>query len=122
MKIIIISSAIMLLLIQSNKSQAQQADSTGQKSVSYMSQYLKTDTATAAKVKAIQENYKKALLAVIADSTMNIHQKRAAVEKLMDEKNEKLEPLFPVSQLEKIIPTTERKRKLRGSDSTAVNQ
>ncbi|MES2063581.1 MAG: hypothetical protein V4456_16760 [Bacteroidota bacterium] len=106
------------MVISAIKSYGQQADSTRRRSISYLSRYLKTDTATARQVNDIQESYKRSARLVIANATLNEQQRRAAIDALIDEKNRKLEKLLPPLKRGKVIPTTERRRNWR-ADSTA---
>ncbi|MES2063536.1 MAG: hypothetical protein V4456_16530 [Bacteroidota bacterium] len=114
----ILFSTIIIIVFSVIKSYGQQADSTKRKSVSYLSQYLKTDTATARQVNEVQEAYKKSASQVMANAALSEQQKRAAIDNLIDEKNRKLEQLLPPLERGKIIPTTERRKNWK-ADSTA---
>ncbi|MDB5127442.1 MAG: hypothetical protein JWQ85_1674 [Mucilaginibacter sp.] len=96
----------------------QQPDSTRTKSITYLGQYLRTDTVTARGVNEIQESYKNALRQVVANQSLSEQQKRTAIDGLIDEKNRKLEQLLGPLQRAKIIPTTERRKAWR-TDTTA---
>ncbi|TFF34632.1 hypothetical protein [Mucilaginibacter psychrotolerans] len=118
MKIARITGIIMMILICAAKSYGQQPDSSRRQSITYLSQHLKTDTATARLVNEIRERYKKALGQVMANGALSEQQKRNAIDGLIDDKNRKLEQLLSPLQRAKIIPATERRVAWR-ADSTA---
>jgi len=110
-------SIIVILLMTAAKSYGQ-TDSTRRKSIAYMSQRLNTDTSTAGKVIAIQEGYKRAVKRLISNGSLTDLQRRAAIDSLMDGKNQKLEQLLTLHQRDMIIPASERRRNWQ-PDTTA---
>ncbi|MNL75091.1 hypothetical protein D3C87_2008390 [compost metagenome] len=56
----------------------------------------------------VQSNYKMALRAIMADTSLKVEGRRAKVKALIDGKNQQLRGLLTPAQQEKIIPTTER--------------
>jgi hypothetical protein len=105
-----ITCTIILLILASATRSFGQADSLRTKAVAYLSQHLQTDTGTAGRVFAIQENYKKALASVIANRSLTEYQKHTAIDALIDQKNKQLTRWLPPRQLILAVPTTERRR------------
>lgn len=77
-------------------------------------QSLQLDTSGANSVARIQNIYKTALYAVIADTSMNEAAKRLRIAALMDDKNRKLRQFLTPAQQEKVIPGTERRNVAAG--------
>lgn len=69
---------------------------------------LQVDSAKAAEVVKIQDEYKAALKAIVADSAQSMPVKRERIKVLIEGKNQKLKLLLTPAQQEKMIPTTER--------------
>lgn len=69
---------------------------------------LQVDSVKATQVSQVQDSYKTALKAVIADTSLNEAAKRVKIKALMETKNQKLRGLLSPAQQEKIIPGTER--------------
>nr|WP_121271546.1 hypothetical protein [Pedobacter schmidteae] len=69
---------------------------------------LQVDSLKAAQVSQVQDSYKTALKAVIADTSLNEAAKRVKIKALMETKNQKLRGFLTPAQQEKIIPGTER--------------
>lgn len=118
MKAIRITYTIIVLVLLSAGRSYGQMDSTHIKAVSYLSQYLKTDTGTARQVLAVQTAYKQGVQQVMSNASLTDQQKRAAIDALMDVKNAKLQQLLPPHQRDLLVPTTERRRNWQ-PDTTA---
>lgn len=114
----IITAIVLLMSIGIGKSYGQQADSVKWQRIGYIRRLLKTDSATAAKVSEIRDNYKAAMKQVIGNDSLNDQQKRRMIDSLMDVKNRQLEELLPEEQRNLLIPTTERKPTWKKRDTT----
>lgn len=90
-------------------SYGQQAENTKRKQHSFYRRTLQVDSAKAAHVTTIQDQYKAGLKTVIADTSLNEAAKRLKIEALINAKNQQLRLLLSPAQQEKIIPTTERR-------------
>lgn len=111
-------SIVIISLMSAARSYGQQTDSIQRRSVTYLSQYLETDTVTAGKVFAIQEGYKKAARQAIANGSLSDRQRRAVIDSLIGDKDRRLQQLLQFHQCELLIPTTERRRNWK-PDTTA---
>jgi hypothetical protein len=69
---------------------------------------LGVDSIKAAQVLQVQDSYKAALKALMADTSVNLEGRRAKVKALIEAKNHKLGQLLTPAQQQKLIPTTER--------------
>lgn len=88
----------------------QQADSVKkQQQIQSYKQRLGLPEDKAKKVNAVHEQYKSALKKITDNSNLSEQEKRKAAEQLMAEKNNKLDALLTSSQLDIIVPTSERK-------------
>lgn len=74
----------------------------------YYRKNLGIDSVKALQVSQVQNTYKSALKAVVADTSLNELAKRARIGELMEIKNRKLRSMLSPAQQEKIIPSTER--------------
>src|SRR5689334_7503033 len=74
----------------------------------YYQKNLGIDSAKAVLVARIQEGYKAALKLIVADTGLNEAAKRARINAIMENKNQKLRGVLNPAQQERIIPTTER--------------
>ena len=68
---------------------------------------LQVDSAKAEQVGQVQDNYKQALKAIIADTSLNETARRARIEAAIAGKNQRLKQLLNPAQQARIIPTTE---------------
>jgi len=68
---------------------------------------LQVDSAKAEQVAQVQDNYKQALKAIIADTSLNETARRARIEVAIAGKNQRLKQLLNPAQQARIIPTTE---------------
>ncbi|MBE9599469.1 hypothetical protein [Pedobacter sp. MC2016-24] len=68
---------------------------------------LQVDSAKAEQVAQVQDNYKQALKAIIADTSLNETARRARIEAAIAGKNQRLKQLLNPAQQARIIPTTE---------------
>jgi len=107
---ILIISLLFVSLLSTNKSYAQQQDSLKQKKINYLTKVLSTDQQTAKQVASIMDSYKEDVKKVVSDATLSPETRRIKIDELITEKNKKLGRMLSTSQLEKIIPTTERKK------------
>jgi len=105
-----IISLIFISFLSFSSSYAQQQDSLKQKQIRFFSKVLNTKQDTAVQVSTIINSYKESLKKVIADATLSEDTRRVKINGLIEEKNKKLGLILSPSQLEKIIPSTERKR------------
>jgi len=69
---------------------------------------LQIDSARAAQVSQIQENYKSGVYLVVADTSLSEAVRRARINAIMEVKNQKLRQILSQAQQEKIIPSSER--------------
>jgi len=107
---ILLISLLFVSLLSTNKSYAQQQDSLKQKKINYLTKVLSTDQQTAKQVASIMDSYKEDVKKVVSDATLSPETRRIKIDELITEKNKKLGLMLSTSQLEKIIPTTERKK------------
>jgi len=107
---ILLISLLFVSLLSTNKSYAQQQDSLKQKKINYLTKVLSTDQQTAKQVASIMDSYKEDVKKVVSDATLSPETRRIKIDELITEKNKKLGRMLSTSQLEKIIPTTERKK------------
>jgi hypothetical protein len=101
---------ISFLSINGSYAQKQQQDSLNQKRITFYSKVLAAGQDTAARVVAIMDTYKEGVKKVVADATLSEANRRVGIDALIAEKNKKLARLLTPAQLDKIIPTTERKK------------
>ena len=76
----------------------------------YYRNTLQVDSVKADQVMQVQNNYKRELNTVMADSSLNEQAKRVKIDALIKGKNRQLRKLLSPAQQEKIIPTTEREQ------------
>jgi len=74
---------------------------------SFYRKTLQVDSAKAEQVFLVQDNYKQALKAIIADTNLNETARRARIEAAIAGKNQRLKQLLNPAQQARIIPTTE---------------
>ncbi len=111
MKAYILSISLFFVsLMLFNSSYAQKQDSLKQKQVNYYSKLLVANQDIANQVATIMVVYKEGIKEVVADAALSAESKRVKIDRLIDEKNKKLERILTPAQQVKIIPTTERKR------------
>ena len=103
-----IISLIFILILSFSSSYAQQQDSLKQKQIRFYIKVLNTRQDSAKQVALIMDSYKENVKKVIADATLSEGTRRIKIEGLIEDKNKKLGLILSPSQLEKIIPSTER--------------
>jgi hypothetical protein len=101
---------VSILSINNSYAQKQKQDNLNQKKIKFNSKVLTVGQDTAKQIAAIMYTYKESVKKVIADATLSEETRRAQIDVLIEEKNKKFERLLTPAQLEKIIPTTERKK------------
>lgn len=109
---------MMMSMLISIRSYAQHTDTTRRAAIKRYSQLLGTDTATSVKVRAVYDSYKAAVKKVWSSNSLTDMQKHSQITALIDEKNRKLGELLTARQMERIVPTTERRRTWK-PDTTA---
>jgi len=116
----LIAMTVVMAFMITIKSNAQYIDSTKLKAIRHYSKLLNTDTATSRKVNEVYDNYKAAVKKVWANTSLTEEQKRSQTSVLMDQKNQKLGLLLTPAQMERIVPTTERRRTWKPDTTTRV--
>ncbi|WP_419801434.1 hypothetical protein [Mucilaginibacter sp.] len=91
---------------------SQQLDSSKKAQVKYLSKDLSLSETSAAQVVTIMDKYKQSAKIVISDKALTPEDKKARLDKLIEEKNKQLFPLLSEQQFNKIVPTSERSKKL----------
>jgi hypothetical protein len=114
----IICSIILILLVFVGRSYGQHTDTTRRAAIKRYSLLLETDSATSVKVRTVYDAYKAAVKKVWSSSSLTDMQKHSQITVLIDEKNRKLGELLTARQMERIVPTTERRRTWK-PDTTA---
>lgn len=82
----------------------------------YYRQALQIDSAKADQISIAQDSYKEGLKAVMADTTLNDGARRIRIQQLMEVKNQRLRLLLNAEQQKKLIPSTERRSKDKGTN------
>lgn len=106
-----------LLFLTMVCAKAQQADSLKKTHAKHLSKDLSISESVANQVVEIMDNYKQNIKKAINDKTLKPEELQAKISLLMDEKNTRLSLILNELQLQKIVPTTER-RKDKKSTST----
>jgi hypothetical protein len=114
----IITCGIIAIIILNVTTSSGQTDSARRKMITYLAQSLKTDTGKAGQVLAVQAAYKQSVQQVMNNTSLTDQQKRLTIEALIDAKNGKLKQLLSLSQLNLMVPMTERRRNWQ-PDTTA---
>lgn len=109
---IFLTTSIILIFLLTNIAYGQKTDSL---KVTQEEQYLVKELAVtqkiAVQVASIMNDYKTAANVLVNDKTITQEELRTKFNILIDEKNSKLEKILTEPQLQKMIPTTERKNK-----------
>jgi archaellum component FlaF (FlaF/FlaG flagellin family) len=100
---------ILGILFTAANAKAQNVDSIKQKRTQWVSQKLHVDEIKAGQVAVINDNYKQSVKNVISDGGLSEKQKRSKIDVLIAEKNRQLNAILTREQLNKIVPTSERK-------------
>ncbi|MFC1226694.1 hypothetical protein ACFE6N_23015 [Pedobacter sp. BG31] len=89
---------------------AQEKDSlaTAKRQLDHYRKSLGLDAAKAAQLNGIQNQYKKELNRVMADTTLDLSARKEKIRDLMDRKNGQLKKLLNTAQQQKMIPPSER--------------
>lgn len=98
-------------LLFSSNAHAQKADSLKQEAyVAHISKTLSVSESKAKQVAAIMADYKANAHKAVDDKSLSPLALRAKLDTLIAEKNSRLEKILTEQQLQKIIPTTERRQ------------
>ncbi|WP_276359155.1 hypothetical protein [Daejeonella sp. H1SJ63] len=89
---------------------SQQADSLKQAHIKYISKSLAVPEGIAQQVAFILDQYKEKAKASINDKSLTGDSLRVKLDQLIDDKNSKLKKILTEQQLQKIVPTTERRK------------
>lgn len=89
---------------------SQQADSLKQARIKYISKDLTVTDSTAEKVIVILDQYKEAAKQLINDKNLTEDIRRVKFDMLIDEKNNKLQKILTEQQLQKMVPSSERRK------------
>jgi hypothetical protein len=102
---------IAVFVLSSGTVLGQSADSVSkQKQVQYYKSKLSLNETKASQVNVIHDQYKASLKEITNNPNLPEEEKRKAAEKIIAEKNKKLEGLLTAEQLDVVVSTTERKR------------
>ncbi len=88
---------------------SQQPDSLKQVKINSLRKDLSIDKSNAEKVIQVMDEYKLSAKAVIENNVLSETEKRDKLNLLIDDKNANLKKLLNEKQLEKVIPTTEKR-------------
>jgi hypothetical protein len=102
--------ALFLILSISNRASAQEADSVKQHRITYLRKELGVPQAKATEVAQIIDNYKLKAKALSNNTSLTEEDKRFKFQELIDAKNASLTKILTEQQLQKIVPSTERKK------------
>lgn len=100
---------IVLSILFSLNSHAQEPDSTKQTKIKYLSKDLGLNLTTSEKVVAVMDSYKNDAKTIFNDPQMKDAEKRLKIDQLISKKNESLKQMLTKEQFNKFVPTSEIK-------------
>jgi len=101
--------SILIANIFINQAYCQDSDSVKQAKVKYISKDLAINETQAEKVVTIMDGYKLKAKAVLEDKNLKDSEKRLKLDLLIDKKNADLKVLLNEQQLQRFVPTTEKR-------------
>ena len=111
-KAILLPTIIFCSVLLANTAYGQKTDSVKtQEYTKYLAKELASTEKTAQQVATIMDDYKAAANILVNDKTVTQEELRTKFTVLIDEKNSKLEKILTEPQLQKMIPSSERKNK-----------
>lgn len=105
-KIIILMLALVLTCFFAQA----QTDSLKNKQTSYLSKQLNITNALAIEVESIMASYKTSANKIIDNKKLDPEEIRTKIDILIEEKNIKLKKILTQEQLDKLLPTTEKRK------------
>ncbi len=89
---------------------SQQADSLKQAHIKYISKDLAISESIAQQVVSILDQYKQEAKAAVNNKSLKDDERKVKLDQLIGDKNSKLKKILTELQLQKIVPTTERRK------------